>query len=76
MRKKGTKSLVVCFAKQRSLKTSSWLGNAKVLVCVAQWGQTIYEVVYLRLVHVVWDFRPWEVMTKVCYFFMLQFSGP
>ena len=33
---------------------------------------------YLNLVHVVWDFRPWDVMTKVRYFLMLhfQFSGP
>ena len=32
----------------------------------------------LRLVHVVRDFRPWEVMMKIRYFFMLhfQFSGP
>ena len=22
--------------------------------------------------HVVWDFRPWNVMTKVCYFLMVQ----
>ena len=25
-----------------------------------------------RLVHVVWDFRPWDVMTKVPYFLMFQ----
>jgi hypothetical protein len=25
-----------------------------------------------RLVHVVWDFRPWDVMTKVHYFLMIQ----
>ena len=25
-----------------------------------------------RLVHVVWDFRPWDVMTKVPYFLMVQ----
>ena len=31
----------------------------------------------LNLVHVVWDFRPWNVMIKVRYFSMLhfQFSG-
>ena len=28
----------------------------------------------IRLVHVVWDFRPWDVMTKVCYFLMLHFQ--
>ena len=27
---------------------------------------------FKRLVHVVWDFRPWDVMTKVRYFLMVQ----
>ena len=26
-----------------------------------------------RFVHDVWDFRPWDVMTKVRYFLMAQF---
>ena len=32
----------------------------------------------LNLVHVVWDFRPWDVMMKVCYFLMIHFKflGP
>ena len=32
------------------------------------------QVLYrnLKLVHVVWDFRPWDIMTKVRYFLMVQ----
>ena len=26
----------------------------------------------IRIVHVVWDFRPWDIMTKVRYFLMFQ----
>ena len=33
---------------------------------------SIKTIMDFIIIHVVWDFRPWDVMTKVRYFFMVQ----
>ena len=30
------------------------------------------KIVFFRLVHVIWDFCSWDVMTKIRYFLMVQ----
>ena len=44
----------------------------------SKWIKFLISVHVYSLVHVVWDFRPWDVVAKVCYFFRLhfQFLGP
>ena len=37
-------------------------------------GYAFISPLDLKLVHVVWDFRPWDAMTKVRYFLMLHFQ--
>ena len=52
----------------------TWTGEGEGVV----WKLGNFWTMIFKVVHVVWDFRPWDVMTKVHYFLMLlsQFSGP
>ena len=53
-----------------SFEFTTWFGIFEALLhmCIEITILGFPENCYINLVHVVWDFRPWDAITKVCYF--------
>ena len=50
----------------------TWTGEGEGVV----WKLGNFWTMIFKVVHVVWDFRPWDVMTKAIIFFNASISGP